>query len=162
TTLLTIGIFFFTEHYFHWGLGQNLLLAAAQGFAYVIGSLASQHLAAKFGRRRGLIGVLVVLAAIPILAMKAPSAAVMVAALVIYMFFAAMVWPALESLVCSDADAHAMSRRVTLYNLVWSGTNAVTLAASGRIITSWRDGLFVIPAIVHVIAAAMLWAVPAI
>jgi Major Facilitator Superfamily len=162
TTLLTIGIFFFTEHYFHWGLRQNLLLAAGQGFAYVIGSLASQHLAARFGRRRALVGVLIILAVIPIVAMKASSPTILIATLVSYMFFAALVWPALESLVCSDADAHAMSHRVTVYNLIWSGANAVTLAASGRVIESWRDGLFVIPAIAHVIAAAMLWAVPAI
>jgi hypothetical protein len=109
-----------------------------------------------------LIGVLIILAAIPIVAMKASSPTILVATLVSYMFFAALVWPALESLVCSDSDAHAMSRRVTVYNLVWSGANAVTLAASGRVIESWRDGLFVIPAIAHVIAAAMLWAVPAI
>ena len=162
TTLLTIGIFFFTEHYFRWGLRQNLLLAAGQGFAYVIGSLASQHLASKFGRRRALVGVLLVNAVLPLVAMKASSPAIMVITLVVYMFFAAMVWPALESLVCSDADAHAMSHRVGVYNLVWSGTNAVTLAASGQVIVLWRGGLFVIPAIAHVIAAAMLWAVPAI
>jgi MFS family permease len=162
TTLLTIGIFFFTEHYFHWGLRQNLLLAAGQGFAYVIGSLLSQHVAARFGRRRGTIGALLVTALLPLIAMKAASPAVMVAALVVYMLFAAMVWPALESLVCNDADAHAMSHRVAVYNLVWAGTNAVTLAASGQVIVLWRDGLFLIPMIAHVIAAAILWAVPAI
>src|SRR3954451_12527681 len=89
-TLLTIGIFFFTEHYFHWGLRQNLTLAAGQGFAYVIGSLASQHIAARFGRRRAIIGVLLVIAVLPLIAMNAPSPQVMVAALIIYMVFAAM------------------------------------------------------------------------
>ena len=33
--MLTVGIFFFTEHYFRWGLTENFLLAAAQGGVYV-------------------------------------------------------------------------------------------------------------------------------
>ena len=163
TTLLTIGIFFFTEHHFGWGLRQNLLLACAQGMAYVIGSLASQHVAAHFGRRRALIGVVLVLALLSLTAWQAASPAWMVVTLVVYMFVAAMVWPALESLVCSDAaDAHVMSRRVGKYNLVWSGTNAVTLAFSGAIIAYWRGGLFILPALAHVASAIVLWAVPAI
>ena len=50
TTLLSVGIFFYTEHFFGWTLRQNLLLAAAQGTAYVIGSLCSHGLAERFGR----------------------------------------------------------------------------------------------------------------
>jgi MFS family permease len=162
TTLLTIGIFFYTEHYFHWGLRQNLLLAVGQGAVYVVGSLASQHIVARFGRRRGLLGVLIVLTLLPLVAMNAPSPAWMAGTLIVYMFFASMVWPALESLVCSDIDAHAMSRRVGTYNLVWSSTNAVTLAASGAVIANWRGGLFVIPSIAHLVSAVILWAIPAV
>ena len=162
TTLLTIGIFFFTEHYFQWGLRENLLLAAGQGAAYVVGSLASQHLAGRFGRRRGLIAVLLLLTVLPVTAMQAVSPFWMVATLILYMLFASMVWPALESLVCSDADAHTLSKRVGTYNLVWSSTNAVTLALSGVIIANWRSGLFVIPAVAHLASAVLLLAVPSI
>src|SRR5689334_16459856 len=100
TTLLTIGIFFYTEHYFHWGLRQNLLLAAGQGAAYVAGSLASQHLAQRFGRRRALIGLLAVLTVMPLVVMKAPSPAWTAAALIVYTLFTSTCWPALESLIC--------------------------------------------------------------
>ena len=151
-TLLTIGIFFYTEHYFHWTLRQNLLLSAAQGTAYVVGSLSSHKIATRLGRRGGLMAVLAVLTALPLIAL----AGWMVPALIVYMLFASLVWPMLESLIASDADAHAMSRRVGVYNLVWSATNVVTLAVSGKIITVWPAGLFVIPAGAHFLSGVLV------
>src|SRR5437764_14643270 len=71
STLLTIGIFFYTDHYFHWSLRQNLLLSAGQGAAYVIGSLSSHAIAARLGRRGGLIAVLAVLTILPLIALVA-------------------------------------------------------------------------------------------
>jgi MFS family permease len=153
-TLLTIGIFFYTEHYFHWTLRQNLLLSAAQGTAYVVGSLSSHRLATWLGRRRGLIAVLGVLTALPLVALTVSAA--MVPALIVYMLFASLVWPMLESLIASDADAHTMSRRIGIYNLIWSATNVVTLAASGKIITVWPAGLFIIPALAHFLSAVLI------
>src|SRR5687768_2499835 len=35
STLLGVGIFFYTQHRFAWGLRENFLLAATQGVAYV-------------------------------------------------------------------------------------------------------------------------------
>src|SRR5205807_1211595 len=64
--------------------------------------------------------------------------------------------------ICSDADAHAMSKRVGTYNLVWSGTNAVIFAASGAIIQNWPVGLFIIPSVAHLISGVLLWTSPAI
>jgi hypothetical protein len=151
-TLLTIGIFFYTEHYFHWTLRQNLLLSAAQGAAYVAGSLSSHKIATRLGRRGGLIVVLGVLTALPLIALTRA----MVPALIVYMLFASLVWPMLESLIASDADAHTMSRRIGIYNLVWSATNVVTLAASGKIITVWPAGLFIIPALAHFVSGVLI------
>jgi MFS family permease len=158
TTLLSVGIFFYTEHYFHWSLRQNLLLAAAQGTAYVIGSLSSHGLAERFGRRRALMGLFAILTALPLVAL----ARWMIAMLIAFMFFSSMVWPILESLVASDADAHTMSRRVGLYNLVWSATNVVTLAVAGTIIEHGPTGLFIIPAITFVVAGLCIAISPSI
>ena len=155
--MLTVGIFFFTERYFRWGLAQNFLLAAAQGAVYVAGSLAANRVAARFGRRRGLIGLYLALTLLALLAAAAPTPPWLVAALLAYVLAIAMCWPALESLAASDADAHAMSKRVGTYNLVWSGTNAVTFAVSGAIIAHWRGGVFLIPALAHLICAVVLW-----
>ena len=69
----------------------------------------------------------------------------LVATLLVYTFFAALNWPAVESLVASDADPHLLSKHVGVYNLTWSATNAVTFAASGAIIKHWPAGLFIVP-----------------
>ena len=155
---LTVGIFFFTEHYFHWGLGRNFALASAQGTAYVLGSLSADKVARKFGRRGGLMRIYLVLAALALLAgIAAHWPALLVANLLAYVFTLALTWPQLESLVSSDADAHEMSRRVGMYNLVWSGTNAIAFAVNGAIIEHWRGGVFVIPAIAYLTCAMLMW-----
>ena len=155
--MMSLGIFFFTEHYFHWGLRQNFLLAAGQGAMYVLGSLAADRVARRFGRRRGLIAVYSALAALGLLAALAPSPAWTVAVLLAWVFSIALTWPSLESLVSSGADAHAMSRRVGMYNLVWSGTNVAAFAVSGTIIEHSRAGVFVIPAAMHASCAVLMW-----
>ncbi|MEA2710950.1 MAG: hypothetical protein QOF78_3551 [Phycisphaerales bacterium] len=158
--MLTVGIFFFTQRYYQWGLGRNFLLAAAQGAVYVVGSLAADKVARRFGRRRGLIAVNGALVALALLAAVAPTPATMVAALLGYVLLVALCWPALESLVASDADAHTMSKRIGRYNLVWSATNAVTFAISGAIIAHWRGGVFIVAAIAHLLAAIIMWRNP--
>jgi hypothetical protein len=98
------------------------------------------------------MAVLAVLTVLPLIAL----AGWMVPALIVYMLFASLVWPMLESLIASDTDAHTMSRRVGVYNLVWSATNVVTLAASGKIITVWPAGLFIIPAGAHFLSGVFI------
>jgi MFS family permease len=159
--MLTVGIFFFTERYFRWGLKQNFLLATAQGGVYVIGSLAANKVAAQFGRRRGLIAISSLMAALALAAAAAPSPAWLVTTLLAYVFVCALNWPPLESLAASGTtDAHEMSRRVGMYNLVWSGVNAVTFAVSGAIIEHWRSGVFLVPAAAHLVAAVLMWRKP--
>ncbi len=46
TSLLSVAIFFYTQHYFGWSMKQNFLLAAAQGVVYVVGSLAAAGVSA--------------------------------------------------------------------------------------------------------------------
>ena len=161
TTLLMAGIFFYTKEKLGWGLPENLLLAAAQGVAYVAGSLAATRIAGRFGRRRGLIGIFAFLALVPLLPLAWRSPVWLVIALLMYTFVASLAWPALESLISSDADVHALSRRVGIYNLVWSGTNAVTFAAAGIIIARWSDGMFILPLAAHALSAVLLWRVRA-
>src|SRR5204862_6784997 len=100
----------------------------------------ANKVAQRFGRRRGLIGIYVVLTILSLLAAAgaARSPAWFVAALLAYVFSCALNWPPLESLAASGTDdAHEISRRVGMYNLVWSGTNALTFALSGAIIAHW-------------------------
>ncbi|HEX8521697.1 MAG TPA: MFS transporter [Tepidisphaeraceae bacterium] len=157
TTLMTVAIFFWTQTYFGWDLKRNFLLAAMQGIAYTAGALLAQRVATTFGRRRALIGIYLLLTALALLTTLARSPAVMLPILFLYSMIAASNWPMLESLVTGGADATTISRRVALYNLMWSITNALTTAVSGTIIMSSRQGLFLAAAAVHLVCAVLLF-----
>src|SRR5438046_2823321 len=118
TTLLAVAIFFWTKNYLGWDLKQNFLLAAAQGATYSIGALLAQNLAARFGRRRALIAIYLMLIPIAVSGAFARSNTIIVFILLTYSFVAAANWPMLESLVSAGTDAHALSRRVSIYNTV--------------------------------------------
>jgi hypothetical protein len=155
--MLQVGIFFYTQHYFGWGMKQNFMLAAAQGAVYVAGSLTSASIAGRYGRRRGLVAVYVGMSTIALCAALTRAApALLIAALLSHTFISALNWPAVESLVTAGADAHTMSRRVGIYNLVWSATNAVVFAACGTIIEHWQAGLFLVPALAHASSALLM------
>jgi MFS family permease len=149
-----MGIFFYTKYRFHWGLSQNLCLAAAQGAAYTVGSLLASRLSARFGRRRSLI-VLYFLAGATCLFMEiASNLPVGLAILLsVYMLIISMNWPMLESIVASDCGARELSRRIGIYNLVWSGSGAIAVAFAGVIIERATRGLFLLPLLAHVAAA---------
>jgi MFS family permease len=156
-TLLTVGIFFFTEHRFQWDLKRNFMLACGQGAVYVISALGANALGGRWGRRRALIALYALAAAVtmlPLLLKSAPLIVVLV--LLSYNVIMGAGWPLLESMVSSDVDAREMSRRLGLYNVVWAGTGAVALAINGTIIQLWAPGVFLTAAIMHAGTALMM------
>ena len=50
--LMQVGIFFYTNRKYGWGLRENFTLAALQGIVYIIGALAAHGLAVKHTPRR--------------------------------------------------------------------------------------------------------------
>ncbi len=155
-TLLLFGIYFYTEHVFRWGLMENFLLAVADGLVYAVGALSAHALAGRFGRRRLLRVSYALLAGLAAAGSMVASPGIVVGLILVYTFFIAITWPALESLVSGQADAHEMSRRLSIYNLVWSGVGAAVLAVNGIIIERWQAGVFLIPTIAHVLGAMLL------
>jgi len=155
-TLISVGIFFYTKRHLGWTLRENFLLALGEGAVYIAGALLARRLAGLFGRRNVLMAVnaLGAMALLPAAAM--PQPAVMTLTVVAYMFLSAISWPIIESLVSWRADAHEMSRRLGIYNMVWSLLSTVTAAGAGAIIDLWRPGLFVLPAAMHLIGVAAL------
>jgi len=156
TSLLMVGIFFYTEHHFGWGPLQNFCLAASQGCVYIVGALMTDRLAAVMGRRRLLVVVYALSALAAIGAWVARSPLAVAGALCAYTFITTMSWPAVESLVASGVDAQTMSRRVGIYNLVWAGVNGVGLAVSGALIEYWPAGMFIVAASAHVVSVVLL------
>lgn len=159
-TLLMVGIFFFTKNRFGWGMKENFLLAAVQGVIYVLGALAAHPLTGRMGRRTTLIVAYMLMAGVTIPAAIWPTPVLTVCLLLTYTAIIAVSWPTIESLVSGCAAPNELSRRLGVYNLVWSGTAALALAANGAIIESWPAGMFLIPAGVHVMSVLLLVANP--
>lgn len=149
SNMLTLGIFFYLQNRFGWSLGQNLLLAAGQGVVYTAGSLLASRASAAFGRRRCLVVCFGCMAGVLMIGLTGhltQSAPLLVIALLATNILAALNWPLLESLVSEDADPRTLSRRLGIYNIVWSGTGALIIAVNGLIIEYWPVGQFALPA----------------
>ena len=155
--LLQVGIFFYTNRRFDWGLRENFTLATVQGVVYVVGAMLAHALATRVGARRALLVQLTALTLVALAPVVNGSVNVVIAALLAYTFIIGLCWPMIESLVATGvADPHAMSRRMAAYNVVWAGTAALTLAVNGTIIEYWPVGVFVITAVMHGTSALLL------
>jgi MFS family permease len=154
--LMMVGIFFYTYAKFGWGAQRNLELSCAQGVVYVLGALSAHPVSRLTGRRTLLLALnlaLVVICALPVFL---PGPMAVTAALLAYTFISAAQWPALESLVSSGASARQLSHRISVYNLVWSASGALTLAITGIAIFYCGEKIFLLPLVAHAIGAIVL------
>ncbi len=158
STSLTIGIFFFMQDQYGWGLKRNFALAVGQGATYMLGALLAGRIERRLGRRAMLAMLYAILAGLCAAAAWWGGAILIVSILVAYTMVISATWPVLESLVSVGVDAHVMSRRIGVYNLVWSGVSAATVALTGTIIQHWPVGVLMAPAALHGIAALVMLA----
>jgi MFS family permease len=157
TNLLVSAIYFYTAEKFRWGLRQNFLLATGQGVVYVAGALLANGFAGRVERHRALAMVYAVMALLPMLAFFSTSRVVIVTALLLaYSFASSVGWPLMESLVSTGVDSHALSRRISVYNLVWSGISVLMLAIDGTLIVHWPAGVFLLPVFAHGVSALVM------
>jgi MFS family permease len=156
SNLLITSFFFYAKRIFGWGSGRSLMLVSAEGAFYLVGALLAQRLAGKFGRRRALLGIQIVLALLTTVAWIRPTQELIVCALLAYTLISTAGWPILESLIAAGADATILSRRIGVYNLVWSSAGTLTLAISGTIIDFFPSGMFFIPMASHALAVAFV------
>lgn len=154
--LLVLGVYFFTAQRFGWGLSENFQLATVQGVLYVAGALIVSKLAGRFGRRTVLMAILLLAGLAATAGLLGSSVVLIVAMLLAYNMLLAMCWPVLESLMCSGLSAHALSKRIGNFNLVWSGVCTVAVAGNGWIIDHWPAGVFVLPMAIHFASTAVL------
>jgi MFS family permease len=154
--LLMYAIFFYMQKQYLWGAKSSLTLSAGQGFTYTLGALAANPLSARIGRQKLVRILQVALFVISIAAFYAPSASILTIFLLAYAGVSATQWPLLESLISIGATPAQMSRRISTYNLVWSGTGAATVASCGLILAYWPQAIFLIAATAHIICCAML------
>jgi hypothetical protein len=156
TNLLISGIYFYMTSRYGWGLLQNFLLASVQGVVYVVGALSAHAIRARLGTRRSLWLMYGVLAALSLFCLAVHSAAAVTAILLAYTALSVITWPILEGLISHGLDSYTLSRRISHYNLVWAGVGATALAVDGAVIQHWPQGVFLIPAIVHIAGMALV------
>jgi len=152
-----VGIFYYTREVLNWSSTQNLLLAAGQGVTYIAGALVAGHWARLLGRVRALWAVYIVSGLLALIAGFWPTPAVITIVLLIFPAINAASWPILESLVTSGVGTHQMSRRIGVYNLVWSGVNAISVAGTGWLIAQTHAGLFFVGALATILAGLVLF-----
>jgi MFS family permease len=158
--LMLASIYFFTTQRFGWRSAQNFSMAAVLGVVYVAGALCAHGVAVRLGRRQTLVVTYLLMSAIAWAAVAAQyRPPVLVVLLVAYSALSAITWPALESLVSSGADAHDLSRRLGVYNCVWSGAGTFTMAMAGTLLKYWPTGTFAVPGFWHAAMALLLWRV---
>lgn len=155
--LLMTGVFFYTQSRLGWGVMANLLLAAGQGVFYTVGALLAHRVAARFQRRGAMIALLFLSAVVAGGAMVQRNSAWLALWVLIYTILMAMAWPMMESLVSHGLDARALSRRIGVYNLVWASVGVLAIAIEGTIIDYFPIGVCLLPLIVGLICAALMW-----
>jgi MFS family permease len=156
SNLLIPAFFFYATEIFHWDSQASLRLVCAEGFVYILGALGANRLAAVAGRRKGLCLIQTLLGIFCAIAWLRPTPAVVVAVLLAYTLVSAASWPVFESLISAGTGARLLSRRIGVYNLIWSGVGTLTLAVAGTIINHFVWGMFFIPLASHFVALAIL------
>lgn len=154
--LLMFGIFFYMQKRYGWGASKNLPLSSAQGAAYVLGALAANPLSKILDRQKLLRIIHIGMCAVAVAGAWTQSPAILVALLLAYTIFSAAQWPLLESLISIGVGPRELSRRISVYNLVWSGSGAVTIAVCGLIIAHVPQGIFWTAAASHLLAVIFL------
>jgi hypothetical protein len=158
---LSIGTSFYMNNRFGWGLRENFLLAAGQGVAYVPGALLAHLATRKLGRKGAIIAAYCILTLLSLLAWdlarRSGSAMAFGVALTLlmYTFVIGTSWPIVESLVASG-DARTLGHRLATYNIVWPLAGAAAIAVEGTIIAYWTQGIFLVPAAMHLISLILI------
>lgn len=139
-------IYFLTHGSFHFSNRDNLLLTALHGGVYVV----SSWLGGKFIQRAGCFTALKLgfagMAVGLTLGLIIPGVTGVLLALAAWTIPLCLIWPSLETLVTEGEDFTGTARCVGIYNIVWSGANAVSFCIGGWMWQTFgQRGLYGIP-----------------
>ena len=127
-------LFFLTRDRFGFTNAENLLLAAVNGFFYIIAA----WLGGKFAQKHGYFFALKVGFIVMFLALAAGSvfttARALYPVMIIWTFGTCFTWPALEALAADNETRSGLCRMIGLYNLTWAGGAAVAYFTGGTLL----------------------------
>lgn len=155
STFFLYYLFFLTRDEFHFTSRGNLFLTALHGGVYLFASWQGGKFAQRFGYFTALkLGFAGMIAAL-LFGLLVPGVVGQLLALAFWTAPLCLIWPTLEALVTEGENFRGTARMVGIYNVVWSGSNAVAYCLGGWL---WercgRNGLYWIP--IGIIAAQFI------
>lgn len=161
TILLERGIYFYTHERLFYGERANLAIAFVFGVFYVAGALSSHRAAERFGEKRLLVATLWGLfAAHAVLAMH-PAGAVIPGAFVALALLHGLKWPVIESFFSAGQTPDQLLYALGRFNVCWALAVPIGVAGSGPLISARPELLFVVAAVLNVVALVLTARLPA-
>lgn len=142
--------YFFMQTQFGFGNKANLALAALNGAVYALMAWQGGRFAQRFGYFTALklgFGIMLGALAVGSQLQSAGGHIVVMAVAVVGMCFT---WPTLEALVSEGESRVGVQRMVGIYNMVWSGTAAVSYFIGGAMFEKLGPrSLFYVPLVIQ-------------
>lgn len=155
TICLERGIYFYSVTRLGFSDVMNLWLALAFGLAYVTGALLSHPIASRLKEKR-LITVLLILHCVVhlMLALWIGPTMLFVGSTLLGMLNG-LKWPVIESYVSAGRTPKQTLRAVGIFSITWAFSVPLALAAAGPLIELSASALFLVPAVLNVIALGL-------
>jgi len=139
-------LYFFMQMAFAFGNKANLVLAAANGMIYMLGSFFAGRFAQRFGYFKSLKLGLVVMILGLCAGIRADSSSGQIAVMAVVVLGMCFTWPPLEALVSENEPPAGVQTMVGIYNVVWAGTGALAYFSGGAMLEKFSmKSLFYVP-----------------
>lgn len=158
--LLLNGVAFLMTARYGFTAEQNLWLMMTLAAAYTVGALAASKVVQRLSKPATLLGMqfvmLVLLVPLGLAGLGIiGSMWLFIPLLIAAVMVSTLTWPIIESTITENCDPKTMSRRITAYNLTWSITSVVVIAAYGTLLQLWPSSPMVIPIICQFICIGL-------
>ncbi len=158
TTWYFYFAFFFFESQFSFDRKQNLMVSAALGFVFIFAALAGGKVGQTFGYFRALMLGFGTMSVALLVGVWLEQAVHHVAVLLVAGAGMCFTWPNLEALVSEGEQPRSLQRNLGIYNLVWSGGNAVAYFTGGMLMDQLGvRAIFAFPAAVMIGQFLLAW-----
>src|SRR6266581_8940209 len=139
-------LYFFMQMAFGFGNKANLVLAAANGMIYMVGSFFAGRFAQRFGYFKSLkLGFAVMLLGLGA-GTHIGSARGQIGVMAVMVLGMCFAWPPLEALVSENEPPPGVQTMVGIYNVVWAGTGALAYFSGGAMLEKLSmKSLFYVP-----------------
>ena len=149
TTWYFYFIFFFLEEQFHFDKQKNLIWAAALGFVFIFAAMLGGKVGQRLGYFRALAFGFATLSLSLFTGIWLEGEYQHLAVLLVAGAGMCFTWPNLEALVAEGESRAALQRNLGIYNLVWSGGNAVAYFSGGILLDHLgARAIFALPAVI--------------